>query len=64
MGYPGMHSAGSAPSVHVLTQEDSFDTQDMQTNTGSAPTFALYNPKAWTAFSEAFYRLCQTYIVA
>ncbi len=26
----------------------------MQTNTGSAPTFALYNPKAWKAFSEAF----------
>ena len=31
-----------------------FDTQDMQTNTGSAPSFAVYNPSAWSAFRQAF----------
>lgn len=54
MGFPGTHSGDSASFVHRLTLHDSFDTQDMQTNTGSTPTFALYNPKAWKAFSEAF----------
>ncbi len=26
----------------------------MQTNTGAAPTFELYNPGAWKAFRKAF----------
>ena len=32
----------------------SFDTQEMQPNAPSIPTFAVYNPAAWNAFRQAF----------
>ena len=32
----------------------SFDTQEMQPNAPSVPTFAVYNPSAFSAFRQAF----------
>ncbi len=52
-GKYGISCKYSALSVSSLTFH-SFDTQDVQPNTPSVPTFAVFNPGAFSAFREAF----------